>query len=238
MVKISIVIVARDEEVNLQQLLPTLGWADEVIVQIDDRTKDHSFEVAGKLGAKVFKEHFTDFSQFKNAAISRASSRWVFLLDADERISPDLRREVAEVIQAEKAAAYEMPFKNFLGGHWLAHGGLYPDYHTRLFQKELATYQGAVHERLKIRGSTGQLRGAVEHYTYRNRAELAAKVDFYSALEARVVKRNYTLALVRAVLRFIKVYLLQLGILDGLDGLANAWQLGRYQWRVYTLGER
>lgn len=236
--KLSVVIVAKDEEENFKDLLPALNWADEIIVQVDDRTSDKSFDVATNLGAKVSREKFENFSQFKNLAIAKASCDWILLLDADERVSSKLEDEIRELLIANTSnLAYKFPWKNYIGKTWLRHGGLHPDYHIRLFKKGKARYSGEVHEQLKIDGEVGMLEGPVIHYTYKDLGELKEKVDYYSALEGKKVKSEdkSTLKAVAASLkRFIKVYVLQLGVLDGWVGLNHAYQLARYQWRMYN----
>lgn len=233
--KISATIIARDEAAVITGCLTSLKQCSsihEIIVLVDDRTTDATFELATSLADVVKREKFTDFSQMKNAALSRAKHPWTLLIDADEQLSPELSREL-ETLDPEDHTAFLIPEKNFLGTKWLKHGGLYPDYHVRLFKTGSATYQGAVHETLSYKGTTGKLSGAFLHATYKNTAELFAKVRKYSALEGAGVKKSWVRAYFMGAKRFVGVYVKQLGFLDGWSGFIHAVALGYYQVHKY-----
>lgn len=233
--KISAVIIARDEEASIESCLrslkacPSIG---ECIVLIDDRTVDAT-EAKAKLLADVVKTAtFEDFSQMKNAALALASKPWSLLIDADEQLSPELSHELQH-LKPEGHTAFLIPEKNYLGTKWLRYGGLYPDYHIRLFKTGSATYKGAVHETLTYAGSTGKLTGAFLHATYRDNAELFAKVRKYAALEGEGVAKSLKKAYFMGVKRFFGVYVKDLGMLDGVAGLVHAYALAYYQVLKY-----
>jgi glycosyltransferase involved in cell wall biosynthesis len=232
---ISAVIIARDEEAVIESCLHSLKGCSaiaEIIVLIDDRTVDAT-EVKSKLLADVVKTAtFDDFSQMKNAALALAKKPWSLLIDADEQLSPELSAELV-TLNPEQHTAFLIPEKNFLGTKWLRYGGLYPDYHIRLFKTGSAVYKGAVHETLTYSGSTGKLSGAFLHATYHNSAELFAKVRKYAALEGEGVVKSRRKAYFMGLKRFVGVYVKDLGILDGTAGFVHATALGYYQIRKY-----
>ena len=223
--KVSIVIAAKNEEKNISDCIASVPFSDDVVV-IDDYSTDKTAVIASELGARVYKRKLDGFASQKNFGIEKAKNDWVLILDADERVSPALAKEIDDIAPA-KTSAYSIPFKNHLGTHWLRYGGLYPDRHVRLFDKRKAKYGAReVHEMLNISGDVEELSGDIIHYTYKNYSEYWAKVRKYSKLEAqtRQNKPRYR----HVVKEFISRYLIQKGYKDGIDGLFSAIALSFY----------
>lgn len=225
--KISVVIAAKDEATMLPDCLASIVFADEVVV-IDDNSQDATATLARTSGAKVITRKLDGFATQKNFGIDQARNNWVLILDADERLSAPLQAEIQALKPNRGTVAYSMPFRNYVGRKWLRHGGLYPDRHTRLFDRRRARYGGRqIHEMLDIDGHTTPLSGDVIHFTYANLREYLDKVRRYARLEAQTsaTKPRY-----RASLRvFLDRYIRQQGFRDGLPGLASAGLLAYYQ---------
>lgn len=223
--KVSVVIAAKNEGEKITDCIKSVSFCDEIIL-VDDMSTDNTREIAVKLGAVVYKRKLDGFANQKNYGIDKVKNDWVLILDADERVSSKLRSEISTISRAN-AAAFSIPFKNHLGGHWLKYGGLYPDRHTRLFNKNKARYGSRqIHEMLNIDGEVSELNGDIIHYTYKNHSEYWEKVKKYSKLEAstRMEKPKY-----RHVLReFLSRYFRQHGYRDGFDGLFSAVVLSLY----------
>jgi glycosyltransferase involved in cell wall biosynthesis len=224
--KISTVIVAKNEEEMIAECINSARISDEIIV-IDDYSKDKTVEIAKKMGAKVFKRKLDGFATQKNFGIKKAKNSWVLILDADERLTDELSKEIL-ILKEGDLVAYDMPFRNFVGKKWLRHGGLYPDRHIRLFDKNNCKYgDREVHEELEIDGKVGHLKNDIIHYTYKNFREYTEKVRHYSLLEARSSKIKPALTLPYKV--FLSKLIKEKGILDGIAGIKSAYLLGYYQ---------
>lgn len=229
----SLVVVARDESANIKACLDTVHNSAEKIVVVDDRTADDTAEIAQSCGALVEKVTFTDYSQIKNTAISKAKFPWVLLLDADERPSRELLDQIGLLEESKDIDGYMIAFRNYLGGVWLRHGGMYPDWHIRFF-RSTSRYVGVVHERLSLNPEkVGKITGDIIHYTYKDAAQLFNKVRRYAILEGRGVKKSWLAAIYYMSKRWIGVYILRAGYLDGYAGLTNATALAYYQYLKY-----
>ncbi len=240
---LGVLMIARDEAARLPRALASAAWADDILV-VDSGSTDDTVAVARSHGARVLERPFTDYADQRNFALDHLDTDWVLWLDADEAVTPELAAEIAAVLAAPAGpavpVAYEMPFRNHLGDRWLRHGGLYPDHHLRLFRRTAGRFVGAVHEVFTVAGPVGRLAGAVDHRTYRDTADLFAKVDRYAPLEGRHLRRDEPLArlVARVPWRFVRTYVVQQGFRDGRVGLIHAWAQARYGWLVLRAARR
>ena len=229
--EISVVIITRNEERRLEDALKSVsGLASEIIV-VDSRSTDGTVKLAKRYTQRVFEHDWTNYSEQKNFADSQASFPWILSLDADERISPELKSELLELKARTPEgawAAFSIPRRVFYLGRWIRHSGWYPDRRLRLFLKEKSHWEGDyVHERLVVEGPVGKLRGTIHHFTYRNISDHMARINKFSDLGAQKLYaerkkcRCYHLIFLPPA-RFFKAYLLQLGFLDGFPGLVIA----------------
>ena len=229
--EISAVIITHNEERRLEDALKSLsGVAAEVIV-VDSRSTDGTIKLARRFTPRVFERDWTNYSDQKNFANGLASFPWILSLDADERISPELKTELLELktrTPDEACAGFSIPRRVFYLGRWIRHSGWYPDRRVRLFRGNRAHWEGDyVHERLVVEGSIEKLHGTIHHFTYRNISDHLARINTFSDLGAqklyaeRKKSRWYHLAFLPPA-RFFKAYLLQLGFLDGFAGLVIA----------------
>ena len=227
-IRISIAIIAHDEEATAARALDSAAWADEVIFVDCGSTDKTAIIAAARPKVRLFsRENSLAVHVNKQFAADRASGDWIFILDADEEITEELRREIPTAIASGQGInAYEMPRRNFYFGHWLRHGGKYPDTQLRLFKKGKARFLPLpVHEKLEVDGVTGRLSAPLNHYPYRSVQDIPRKLGFYAeALSESYIKggKDPLFIFSRPFSRFISAYLLKLGFLDGAAGFKTA----------------
>jgi glycosyltransferase involved in cell wall biosynthesis len=243
---VSVVMIAKDEEQNIEAALMSVEGADEIVVIVDVESADRTNEICRGFTKRVYLRPWTGYALQKQAAIDLAAGPWVFLLDADERVTPELAVEIKEVVERHAAGrgggvfGYYAARKNYFLGRWIRHGGWWPDYTVRLFRKDGARMEPRrVHEKVVVEGETGYLKHPFEHYTYRNLAEFERKMQRYSALSAEeiLIKRRSVgvfSIVVRPVAAFLKMYVLRRGFLDGMHGLILALLYGCYTFLKYA----
>lgn len=226
---VTAVIAAHDESANILDCIASLRWAGEVIVVENDSTDD-TIALAKRGGATVISPPFTTIGAARNHAIDEAKTSWIFVVDADERCTPELAAEVREVIATPGAgAAYRVPRRNFFLGREIRHGGWGAgnDHPIRLFRREHRYNASQVHEHVEVSASAGALKNALLHYTYTSLDQYFEKFDRYSrwwADQNYVKGRRGTAAAVvfKPPARFIKMYILKGGFRDGAHGLILA----------------
>ncbi len=224
--KISAVIITYNETMRLEPALKSLEGLVSEIVVVDSFSTDDTVRLAKKYTSKVFQRKWTDFADQKNYANTKASSPWILSLDADERISPELRQEILDLKDEEPdCPGFSMPRKVFYLGRWIRHSGWYPDRKIRLFQKDKARWEGEyVHEKLVIEGKVRKLNGSIHHFTYRNISEHLDRINHFSQLGAQKLYsqgkkcRWYNLVYI-PFFRFVKSFFWRAGFLDGFAGL-------------------
>jgi glycosyltransferase involved in cell wall biosynthesis len=186
--RLSACMVTLNEEHNLPRALKSLqGIADEIVL-VDAGSTDRTAEIAKEHGVSFFVRPFTNHADQKNYAASCAKNDWIFLLDADEEFSGELRESVLEWKQREpQCAVYEMPRLTWYLGAWIHHSRWYPDYQRRLYRRDQASFSGMIHSALQFAGKPGRLRGDLLHYTVRTFTEHEAKVERYTTVVAMVL---------------------------------------------------
>ncbi len=192
-------VIARDEAQNLAELLPTLRWASEVLVLIDDGTRDDSEDVARPLADRVERRAFASFPAFRNTALALAGRSWVFFVDADERASADLAEEVETAVASSEASlaatgnaavGYWVPRHNIIFGRLVRGGGWSPDYQMRLLRRDRARYDETrlVHEVVALDGPAGYLTERLLHLNYASPREFLRRQQRYTAMEAESLR--------------------------------------------------
>jgi len=226
---LSVIIITKNEAADIRACLESVAWADEVIV-VDAASTDGTAAICRGLGAQVdVTSDWPGFGPQKNRALDHATREWVLSLDADERVTPELRTEIEAVVRDGGAfAAYDIPRSSSYCGRFMRHSGWYPDYVTRLFRRSRARFSDdLVHERLVVDGEIGKLGGELSHYAFDDLEEVLRKVDQYSTAGAqRLHAQGRDVTLAGAVLRgawsFLRTYFLRLGFLDGREGFMLA----------------
>jgi glycosyltransferase involved in cell wall biosynthesis len=231
--RLSVCLVAQNEQENLPRVLHSVqDIADEIVV-VDGGSTDGTQEIARQLGAKVFARTFTNHADQKNFAASLASEDWIFLLDADEELSSELKESVREWKTAEpQFDVYEMARLTWYLGAWIRHSRWYPDWQRRIYRRERASFSGAIHSALRYDGQIGRLRGDLLHYTIRTFAEHEAKVEKYTTAIAQEMfdlgKRDWRAAMwLAAPWSWFRHYFLGAGFLDGHRGALIAQMAAR-----------
>lgn len=237
---LSVTIVARDEEEDLPACLASVAWADEVLV-CDSGSTDGTVELGRRAGAHVFVDPWLGFAAHKNLCVERTRHRWVLSLDADERVTGELRRAIEGVLERDGPCdAYAIPRKSYFCGRWIRHGGWYPGWVVRLFRKDRARFgDRLVHEAVEVQGVVGRLEAPLEHYTYRSVAEFTERMRRYADLAAeeldrRGVRFRPTQLVWRPAATFLRMYVLRRGFLDGRAGLVLAGLYAAYAFVKYA----
>lgn len=235
-VPLSVVVITKNEEENIGECLESARFADEIIV-VDDESTDRTREIVARYTDKIFSRKMENEGRHRNWAYAQAKNDWVLSIDADERVSPELRAEIASLLSGSPAfKAYGIPRRNYIGSYWLRHGGEYPAPQTRLFlRKEFKYEEAEVHPRAIMEGDTGFLKGDIIHYSHRDLTDYLRSLNGHTSLEAKkwfLSGRKVTLgkALSRAFQRTVWTRLIRKqGYKDGIYGLAVAYFSGVYQ---------
>lgn len=247
--KISASIIVRNEEANIAALCETLDWADEIVI-VDSDSTDRTVEIARRYTAQVFNRPFQGYKDKHQYADALTTGDWIFWIDADERVTPELRAAIDRLRTAPPATlpdGFRIARRTLYQGRWIAHSGWYPDYQMRLYRKEASYWDGvAPHETARVKGRVERLAGELLHYTKRDLSEHHQVLDSYTTLAARHLFENgrRTRAidlLILPVAAFIRTWILKQGFRDGIPGLiialftaysvflkfAKVWELAR-----------
>ena len=225
---LAVTVITRNEAKRLRACLDSVAFATEIII-VDSGSTDGTVALAKEYGAKVTQTlDWPGFGAQKNRAVDLATSDWVLSIDADERVTPQLREQILAAIARNDHAAYAISRRSSFCGQYMRHSGWYPDRIVRLFRRGSARFSGdLVHESLQVRGSVGQLDGDLLHESFDDFESVLDKVNRYStagaqALHAKSVKGSFGKALGHAWWAFLRTYIVQRGFLDGKLGLALA----------------
>jgi glycosyltransferase involved in cell wall biosynthesis len=231
--RLSVCLVAQNEQENLSRVLHSVqGIADEIVL-VDGGSTDRTQEIAREFGAKVYERAFTNHAEQKNFAASLASQDWIFLLDADEELSEELKESVRLwKAQEPQFDVYEMSRLTWYLGAWIRHSRWYPDWQRRIYRRDRASFSGAIHSAVRYEGEVGRLSGDLLHYTIRTFAEHEAKVEKYTTAIAQEMfdggKRNWRAAMwVAAPWSWFRHFILGAGFLDGYRGALIAQMAAR-----------
>lgn len=236
MQNLSALVLTYNEEKQIEDCLESISWLKKVVV-IDSFSDDRTKEICQQYANVDFYENeFKDFAAQRNFGLEKIKTDWVFVIDADERVTPDLKAEINKLLKQskKKAEGYEIARKNYFLGKWIKYCGWYPDYTLRLFKTKYR-YQGLVHESPQISAKTRKLDNNFIHYTYQDLKSYVAKMNQYTSLDAekkynkgKAVGISYIL--IRPFLEFIKKYLFKKGFLLGSQGLILSILSAYYQF--------
>ena len=229
---IAVCMIAGSEEKRIRRSLESVAsWASEIIVVINEDVCDRTQQIAEELGAKVFREPWKGHIAQKNSAAEKATQEWLFGLDADEVVTPELRNELCALF-ADGAKpghdAYNLPRLTLYCGRWLRHGDWYPDRKTRLWRRGSAQWGGKnPHDKLIVTGDIGKLRGDLQHYSMDDLEHHTRKAVAYGSLFAnQYPAEGPGIGLfglfVRPAWRFLRSYFIRFGFLDGWQGFVVA----------------
>ena len=227
MTKISAIIPTLNEEIHIADAIKSVDFADEIIV-IDSFSTDKTLEIAEQLNVKIIKRKFDDFSSQKNYAIGQAKYSWIYILDADERVTLEVKKEILEAVKDPKDfVGFYVKRAFYFAGRRIKYSGWQRDKVIRLFLKEHCKYSGIVHETIKTSRKLGALKNNINHYSYRSFDHYISKINQYSWLQAedlfqRGKRINLYHILIKPPVRFFIHYIIRLGFLDGFAGFMIA----------------
>ena len=221
---ISVVIIAFNEEKNIERCLRSASFAEEIIL-VDSYSADNTCQIAQNLGAKVYQQSWLGFGPQKRFATSKANFDWILSLDADEEVSESLYQEIELKLSGlDPQVGYLIPRKSWFLGRWIMHGGWYPDFQLRLFNKQFSNWSDdPIHEKVLSRQKQ-KFQSCLHHYVFKNISDQVNTNDRYSSLQADQMKSKnkkffiFTM-LIRPWFKFLETYVLKKGFLDGLPGL-------------------
>jgi len=223
--KLSVIIITKNEEANIRDCLESVVWADEVIV-VDSNSTDETVNICKEFGAKVYVHDWPGFGAQKNRALGYATGSWILSIDADERVSSELRIAIEAILRNDGVTcqAYRVSRLSSYCGHFMRHSGWYPDHIVRMFKRNQAHFTDVlVHESVECQGNIGMLDGELVHYSYETFEQVLDKMNHYSSAAAQMIyQRGRSSSLSGAVLRgiwtFVRTYFLRRGFLDGREG--------------------
>jgi glycosyltransferase involved in cell wall biosynthesis len=226
-VKISATIIVHNEEDNIAAVCETVSFADEIVI-VDSDSTDRTVEIARRYTDKIFNREFRGYRDKHQFADAQTGGDWILWIDADERVTPELRASITALRERDPATlpdGYRIARRTFYLNRWIRHAGWYPDYQMRLYRKAASYWDGvAPHETARARGRVEILPGEFLHYTKRDLSDYLAVMDRYTTLAAEYLHkqgrrvRGIELPIV-TLASFISTYLFKQGFRDGVPGL-------------------
>lgn len=236
---ISIIVITKNEEERIADCLESVKWVDEIVL-VDSFSNDKTEDIASKFTEKIYKREFDDFASQKNFALEKTNCEWILNIDADERISRELKKEILKILTKDiNFDAFEIPIKTYFLGKAMKYAGEFPSYRTRLFKNKFK-FHNKVHEELRVKPKKlGRLEQPIEHYTCLNLKHYINKYVHYAKLSAQQKyeageKKGLFYAALRFFLDFFQKYILQRGILMGGPGFIYSAIRAYYSFLKYV----
>lgn len=243
MPSLSAVLIVKNEEASLAGCLEKLVWADEIIV-LDSGSSDNTLEIARRFTSHVYSEaDWQGYGIQRQRAQAKASGDWIFMVDADEHVTPELRDAIQTVVETnDESAVYAVARLSWCFGRFIRHSGWYPDYVVRLYPRASASYgDEKVHEKLHYPAEipVKYLQGDLLHYTYRDLEHYLIKSAQYAAAWAQQRQQHgrrssLTQGILHGLACFLRMYVLRMGFLDGRQGLLLALLSGHSTFAKYA----
>ncbi|MBN1397887.1 MAG: glycosyltransferase family 2 protein [Bacteroidetes bacterium] len=241
MSKLSVVVITKNEEKNVRDCLDSVSWADEIIV-VDAGSTDRTVDIVKEYSKKVFSRPWDGYGAAKNFGIAQCSGEWVLSIDADERITPELRDEILGNIENDniKISAFSVPRRANFMGKWIYRCGWYPGRITRVFRRSKGRFtEEKVHERLEIEGIVVSLKSDLLHYTDPDLKSYFNKFNKYTSLAAEeLMDRGKKFSLIKLIANpvwiFFRMYILKRGFLDGIPGFILCVLSANYVFTKYA----
>ncbi|NOZ20278.1 MAG: glycosyltransferase family 2 protein [Planctomycetes bacterium] len=226
---VSVSVITYNEERNIRDCLDSVTWAGEIVV-VDSLSDDRTLDIAKGYTDKVFQRKWTGINDQRNFALEKCTRDWVLCIDADERVTSALRDEIERALKADgrRCCGYMIPRLNYYFGRWMKHGGWYPNYRLRFFRRDRGRFGGKdPHDLVILDGPTKNLRADLLHYSFESFEDQIERTNRYSEERARLMFRQgvrfvVLRMLISPIANFIKVYMLQRGVLDGRQGFIAA----------------
>ncbi len=229
--RLSVVIIAKNEEKFIADAIKSSLFADEILV-LDSGSTDATCSIAKELGAKVMHQDWLGFGMQKNKAVELANNDWVFILDSDERITLELQSEILITLKNPAADGYRVARLNNFFGKYVRRCGLYPDYSIRLFNRQKGRLNDVtVHESVQIDGKIGKLKNHMLHLAFDTVEEFYNKQKIYASLSQK--DSSLVKAFISPVWTFVKIYIFRLGFAEGWRGFIIAKVYAQYTFWKY-----
>lgn len=239
-ISLTVAVITKNEEANIAECLESvLGWADEIII-VDDESTDKTVNIAQKYTDRIFHRKMDNEGRHRNWTYSQAKNEWVLSLDADEKVTPELREEITSVLKDTKFHAFSIPLRNYIGSYWVKHSGWYPAGKLRLFMKSRFKYEEVgVHPKVFLKGDTGHLTKDIVHKGYPDFEHFLASLNRQTTLEAQKwIQTGRKMSLGKAVWRtldrFPRSFIGKKGYKDGFIGFMIAFFASLYQIMSYA----
>jgi glycosyltransferase involved in cell wall biosynthesis len=250
---VSVCVLVCDEAAELERCLASVvSWADEIVVVVDAKSTDGSETIARRVAQRVEVRAYAGDVDQKRHCAGLAKNDWIFIIDPDEIVMPELAESIRGALQAAKDLAtvadavpqgpdgYRVNRATYHLGRWIRHGDFYPDWKLRLFRRSRARWEGRdPHGRVEIDGAVADLSGELAHYSYRDLADQISRIQFFSdqaaaALVAEGVPVRLGHLILRPPARFLRSYVLKQGFRDGLPGFVIAVASAFYVFLKYA----
>ena len=228
--KISAIIIAKDEEDKIVDCLKSVSWCDEIIL-VDTGSTDKTVVLAKKAKARIYEYQGGSYSDWRNEGLKHTKGKWVFYIDADERVTPELEKEIKNLINVRsdygsEIVAYAIPRRNVILGREMKYGGWWPDYVKRLFVKDkLRKWTGDLHEEPVYEGVIGHLENSLIHKKEDNLSDMVEKSNRWSEIEARLMfdSNHPKMSLIRFLSAILREFWYRIikkkAFLDGTEGM-------------------
>lgn len=226
-IPLSVAVITKNEQDNIERCLTSVQWADEIVV-VDTNSSDETASIARKCGARVINQEWLGYGPQKAFAAKQAKHDWILSIDADEVVSPELTLEIQQrFVSLNPHTAYRLPRRSRFMGRWIRFGGWYPDYQTRLFHRGHSMWDSSpIHESVRAK-IFATLNGDLQHFVFKDISHQVMTNDRYSSLLAQkdfaAGKRFSIFKLVlKPWIKFVECYFIKQGFRDGLPGFAIA----------------
>ena len=224
--KISVSLITLNEEDNIRPCLESVKWADEIVL-VDSFSTDRTLEIASEYTDRILQREWVGINDQRQYALEQCANDWVLCVDADERVTPELRDEILSLFADEEPSCdgFSIPRRTYFLGRWIRHCGWYPGYKLRLFLKTKGRFgDNDPHDQVLLDGKVEKLKGDLLHFTYRDLSHNVRTINSFTTTRAtRLHKKGAGSGVLdltlRPILRFFQQYILRGGFLDGMPGL-------------------
>ena len=222
--KLSVTIITKNEEKNIGRCLESVKWADEIIV-VDSGSEDKTLSICREYNCKIVQTGWFGFGLTKQKAVAAAKYDWIFSIDADEEVTPQLQKKLQSILKDPQADGYRIKRESFYLNRWIKHCGWNRDYPLRLFNRQKGGFNDKpVHESVIVKGRISRIHEILKHYTYPDLTSYLNKMEHYSSLSAedaskKKQKASVCKAIMHGISKFLGMYFIEAGILDGKTGL-------------------
>jgi glycosyltransferase involved in cell wall biosynthesis len=238
---VSAIVVCFNEEENIGACLESLHWCDEIVV-VDSFSTDRTIEICRRYTDRVMQRAWAGYVDQKAYALSQVTKDWVLVVDSDERVTPELRKEINQALAEDNNnyCGYAVPRLVFYLRRWWRRGGWYPDYSVRLFRRDRATWGGSEpHDKILVDGRVRRLRHPLHHFTYRDMEDHIRRINRFTSVSSQELLKDgrrwrVADALLRPAGRFLRCYFVQRGFMEGFAGFYVAVTAAMYVFLKYA----